>query len=530
MSHDPVVNDALTELGLSGSPFTPGDCASADFISPLRENQVQRAAHLCRYGDQLLVVVGGKGAGKTFFLTKLSLDLAEIPQLVMMDAADYAEAEDEFWAALVAQLGAQSLSMSDSVGAQIAAIRKHLAQCEDPPVLLLDNAEAFSDQVLAVLLSLMSSGAQESALKSVLAGSSKLVERLDALNNIEVMIYDLELAVVTVEQWQNFCDIQLRLYGLSGDSPITEDVLEGIISDAGINVRKIFEQLDDQLREERVTSIPEKGSLGLPPMHLALIVGLVVCLLLMVLVGERLFGGEEPATAPTFEKQADVVVYDSKGSAAQAANEAKIAQDMASDITKQDASNLDYDANGSDSVQPIIANRAAEAEPQVAAEVSQAITEAINEQSEAVAEPLVTGQAQQGTPIASGNATEATPEQDIRLVPPEQAQPVESAPAPSARAPSSINDLPDGRYVLQILAASKAEGLQAFVDDQSNRDSLRIAEIKRGSGSWFVLLQGNYASPEAARSAVKYLPKDQQKDGVWPRKTEDIKRILIENQ
>ena len=513
MSHDPVVSDALTELGLSGSPFTPGDNASADFISPLRENQVQRAAHLCRYGDQLLVVVGGKGAGKSFFMTKLAMDLVEEPQLIEFDAAQYGEDEQGFWGYLLNQL-TTPVAVVEGVGAQIAAIRQYLAQAEQPPVLLVDNADAFSDQLLAVLLSLMASGAGEPVIKVVFAGDSRLVERLDALNNLEVMVYDLELAVVTVEQWLNFCDIQLRLYGLSGASPITQESLEEIISEAGINVRKTFERLDDQLREVTVASMPKKGSLGLPPMHLALIVGLVLILLIVVLIGERLWGEDQSQSPPEFDKKTDVVVYD-----------AALAEPEASELA-QAARVVEQAASApSEPAQP------APASAEVAKTSQAAMAEA----------PVEEGQSPPAMPHIEERPTADAPSVAVPAVAPAaEPQPVQPAlvepapveqvpPASSSSAASSSFDLPDNRFVLQILAASKPTALREFVAQQPNRDSLRIAKIKRGNGSWYVLLQGDYASPDAARAAVSTLPKAQQKDGVWPRKTDDIKRILIDD-
>ncbi len=514
MSHDSVVSDALTDLGLSASPFTPGDSASADFISPLRENQVQRAAHLCRYGDQLLVVVGGRGAGKSFFLTKLALDLAEEPQLIEMDAAIYKDSESRFWPDLLNQL-TSPVDVADSLGAQIAAVRKYLAQCEEPPMLLMDNADTFSDQLLAVLMSLMSAGAGQPMIKVVFTGDTRLVERLDALNNIEVMVYDLELAVVTVEQWLNFCDIQLRLYGLSGDSPITEEVLEGIISDAGINVRKTFERLDDQLREVTVTSIPDKGSLGLPPMHLALIVGLVLFLLLVVLLGERLWGEDQSQTPPAFDKKSEVVVYDA------ALDESPASEIVEAALAVEQSST---DAAVAMASEPVKQEPPAQ-EAVTLAPIENAGSPSVVEKTEPAPVPAVQNAVPQTVPQDEDVKPAAAP--SVAVNSPAEELVVEAPPTEST-ADDSFN-LPDNRYVLQILAASKPTALREFVALQPNRDSLRIAKIKRGDGSWFVLLQGNYASPEAARSAVKSLPKAQQKDGVWPRKTDDIKRILFDN-
>ena len=555
MSQDSVASDALSELGLSGSPFTPSDYASADFISPLRENQVQRAAHLCRYGDQLLVVVGGKGAGKTFFLTKLAHDLADIEQLVVIDGAKYSESGETFWGDLLQQLAGANAASDSSVGAQIAALRKVLSQCDEPPVLLVDNADAFDDQVLAVLLSLMSTGVHEVPLKTVFAGSSRLVERLDNLNNLDVMIYDLELAIVTVEQWQNFCDIQLRLHGLSGASPISDDAIEAIINDAGINVRKIFDRLDDQLREVNVTSLPSKGNLGLPPMHVALIVGLVAILVLVVLLGERLWGGDDNAEVPVFDKDTEVVVFDSAApppesavqelyananapaaadstsvnraadtvsaaiaeldaAAAEAASQAASTPDVKLNGADLDVANLDEaDLDAAEVAESVGANAPVLTLPEAAAEIGQAATT-----QSGVTEPSVS------QPSASESSV-SQPEVVVEAASAPKGTAIASS-SPSSAATTSAFDLADGRYVLQIMASSNSQALNDFVVKQPNRASLRIVNIERSGADWYVLVQGDYASPEAARAGLRKLPKSQQRDGVWPRKTDDLRQLL----
>lgn len=535
MSQDSVTSDALTELGLSGSPFTPSDFASSDFISPLRENQVQRAAHLCRYGDQLLVVVGGKGSGKTFFLTKLSQDLADIPHLLVMDAAKYGESGDLFWGNLLEQLMGSAASAHTGIGAQIAALRQFLAKCEEPPVLLVDNADTFDDQALAIVLSLMSAGVGEVPIKTVLVGNSSLVERLDDLNNIDVMIYDLELAIVTVQQWQNFCDIQLRLHGLSGTNPITEESLQHIINDAGINVRKVFERLDDQLRETKVTALPSKGNLGLPPLHVALIAGLVGVLVLLVLVGEHLLGGDDTPPVPTYDKDTEVVVYDP------AAEEAELAQlRAASQISEPakavipsgvEAEPAKTSTRGPESIGALNAPVAPEVREQVALKVPQteedakAVVEALEErQAELAAAVPVVAEPEPVDiePIAQvAEATSRTVSTtDIPVVAPKPEPVSETRLTPSF-------DLPDGRYVLQIMASSDEGALRDYYAQQSNKSSLRIVNVDRSGKSWFLLLQGNYADVEAARAGIAKLPASQRRDGIWPRSSESVKEILL---
>jgi len=541
MSSDPVGSDALSAIGLSGSPLSPSDNASADFVSPLRENQVQRASHLCRYGDQMLVIAGGPGSGKTFFLTKLAIDLADLPNLVILDAGQYDESADAFWSDLLRQLEPMADDNLFSVGAQLAKLRSLLAQYEEPPVLLIDNGHKFSDSVLAMLLSLMSSVGGSVALKTVLAGDQQLVQRLDALNSVEVTVYDLELAAVSTEQWQNFCDIQLRLFGLAGESPIDAESLQVIVAVADGNVREIFERLDDKLREVSVAPTPKTGNLGLPPLHLAMLVGLVVCLVLVVLAGGRLWGdGDEDPEESAYDKNADVKLYDQRpepatkvvtiddsigrSSADQTLGPPLGASDEPAPMTSADDSyaagkDLPKAENpGEDEVNLPVAT--SEPKPAVKVPVSQPQSTTVKPAPAPEPSPSAS------VPQVADTTTATTAPKGTSIASQKQSSDKPKTASTASSWKGSRFDLPDNRYVLQIMAATNAEALEDFVATQSNRNTLYVVNIKRSGGDWFVLLQGDYASPEAARAAIKTLPKAQQKDGVWPRSALEIKAYL----
>ncbi|OCG15904.1 hypothetical protein A9G24_00740 [Gilliamella sp. App6-5] len=70
------------------------------------------------------------------------------------------------------------------------------------------------------------------------------------------------------------------------------------------------------------------------------------------------------------------------------------------------------------------------------------------------------------------------------------------------------------RYVIQLSASKSVEGLKKFVK-QNNITDYQIYETKHQSGSWFILIKGNYSSVDEAHKAIKALPSALQKDKPW---------------
>ncbi|WP_317932196.1 SPOR domain-containing protein [Halioxenophilus sp. WMMB6] len=502
MSENSTADDYLASLGLQESPFLPASFHSAPLISPIREQQLARAAHLCRYGEQMLVVVAGVGGGKSFFLSKLAFELVDIPQVHLLDALEFTSAEALFSELLQRLQPGFDEEPSENLGAALARLRSFLSQCLEPPLVLIDNAERLTDSELAMLLSLMASPGGAVAIKVVVSGDADLVARLDALNNLDVMIYDLELAEVTAQQWQDYCDAQLQSCGLAGTPLLSKDELRSLINGAHGDVGRVLQGIDAKLQAQSLAPKGAGFSLGLPPAHLAVLISLVACLVLVVLAGERLWGSggqEEP------EPQLEVVSLP----------EPLVPQTP----TVVAAEPLTASAESSP----------ARVEPApVAPAANTVVPTVISAKSEPVALPAVPAPQpeQMSVPQAEKPAAE---EPGTAIASPTQVSEAASPVAAPVKAGVNTLNLPGEHYVLQIMGASKSSALEDFVTGQPNQSSLHIVTMARSGGSWYVLLQGDYASAAAARAAIKTLPKSQQKDGVWPRKVADINRILTED-
>lgn len=509
-------------------PFS-ADPENSPFVSPVRESQLQRAAHQLRYGELLLVLAGVGGAGKSFFFAKLTQDLRDMPQVIAFDAQAL-NAPEAFLGFILESLKPQmALEPGVPVGALLATIRAALAQNIEPPVLMIDNADALSDKALAMLLSLIASAGGSVTMKTVLAGSSRLVERLDHLNTLEVLIYDIELANLTEGQWQEYVTVELAEFGLPVPKSLSDERIADIaLSEAG-HVGNTLSVFTGELRAaQAVESEPASASfrLGLPPTHLFTILALVACLALVVLAGERLWSGmgqgesivdlarplpssAEPAESdqsisetPLFDKSTEPVSVGSN----EPNNELSLGESE-SEIPESSVVELkgSIGEGTAESAQELDAEVQSSKDQAAAAEVAP-VVEIMERDEESLPVSVAPG-----TPIASNNS----------------AQTIES---PSkAISEGLLASIPDDHYLLQIMAAQNRASLEAFVAAQSNARSLKIVNTPRATGDWFVLLQGDYASVSAAKAGIKSLPQAQQKDGVWPRKAADIKQLMGAN-
>ncbi len=517
MSEISSVGEPLKDdISIGSSTLQPQ--ASQRFFNSAREQVLQRAAHLCHYGEQLLVVVADNDQGKSYFLEQLVNDLKISARSVVVKSRESDSAVKVLNQVLELLIDEPVETEDNSIGALLARIRVCLSQDSmGSPVVIIDDANWLTDEVLSMVLSLLTSGFESSPLKVVMAGNQELVARLDRLGGIEAMIYDLELPLPTASEWLAYAD------ELGASSVIDEDGIEQIVKENQNRYSRIIEDI-----EQRVFSSiaePEVSSrLGLPPLHLAAGVVLLALLLGIFVFGDWLWSSDSQTT--NVDAPSDIVVVNA-GSVASGSSES--------------TQYLNSDAE----VAPVIDPSVIEEDIEASLVVNSSEPESSNQQG------------QENNTDAIVSAFEDSPESKNSLEPknsPEHSEAVkgqvqslagnnhlslevsseaavsgEAASVQRVSNPSSFLARPDSNYVLQIMAARNKETLEQFRQTQSNRASIELVTLKRNSQNWFVLLQGNYSNAQQARNAIETLPEIQKKDGVWPRSVGQIKRSITEN-
>lgn len=91
-------------------------------------------------------------------------------------------------------------------------------------------------------------------------------------------------------------------------------------------------------------------------------------------------------------------------------------------------------------------------------------------------------------------------------------EPVSHKPEINTSTNSAI--IKDEHYAVQLSASKSAEGLRKLVK-QHNLTNYQIYETKRNNETWYILVQGNYATADEAKKAIKSLPDALQNDKPW---------------
>ena len=123
----------------------------------------------------LYLVTGPRGAGKSFLLRRLSLDLGEAGHLVLPGRASFDL--EQFLANLSA--GIEIAKPDGDIGHWLGRFRDRLAERSVAPVLMFDDADLLDDAVLGAFPPLFGVDLDAAAaLRIVLAGRPDLVRRI----------------------------------------------------------------------------------------------------------------------------------------------------------------------------------------------------------------------------------------------------------------------------------------------------------------------------------------------------------------
>lgn len=232
---DPTVSPPyLSHFHLRTAPFSPDGGAAFFYADAEREQFLNMLLHLTQYSEELLLVTGGPGSGKSALLEK------------------YLSRADEHWQ--ICRISGQSGAQPDQLFLQIAqcfhldvsklnpnqlleALASHLGQVQQQmtPVLVVDDAEQLSDDALEITLRLAELQGEHGRLVGVtLFADSSIGERLqqERFSSIPTP-HTLELKRLDLPNTSAYLNHRLRAAGFSGASPFTEKLVKRIYKASG---------------------------------------------------------------------------------------------------------------------------------------------------------------------------------------------------------------------------------------------------------------------------------------------------------
>ncbi len=508
------------------------------FYTPALKGLIQQLTHLAFFGDGISVVTGQKGSGKSALACELGehLDQAhDVVSLSLHSDLELAECVEKISRALgVAQV--DSLSVGEMLS-ELRAFVQTLSQENKLVVLVIDDAHHLDDQAVGALVSLLQGAPQSHAgLHLVLFSEPGLDGRIDALQIIDVAVYDFDLP--------NFSPTELSQF-LSRDPAIEETLNSSLVQKIWVNAKGLpgaalaLVNESGSAEGDSGTSKRNRFDFGVPYGHIAAI-GVLALVLLWSLVG-REGEVEEPPKAKVVAPGVvpGTVPADGAAESAEVAEEYTGSSSIAVSQSNEEDSDADViEGTGLDGDEALFVQDSADEpalvdseaalpseEPLEVGDIAPADDENEMLSGDNEAEAMYEASSDAAVPLEV--AAPSVNEVEEVIEPPSRHMNLSATMALTEPEVFLMAQNPDF-YSLQVIAASKKPLLEAYMARQPNRDTLYMYRGTREGKSWYVVVQGVYSSREAAMKGLRMLPKEQSKAGPWPRKLSAIQEEIDE--
>jgi len=480
------------------------------YLTPGLKGVTQQLAHLAFFGDGLSLVMGVAGAGKSALAEVLEAQLAHADDLVRLSfEAEVALAEGvEKIARGLGLLASGSLSVGEIL-AELRHFAQSLSHDKKLAILIIDNAHYLDDQCIGALVSLMQGRTESNfGLHLILLAKPGLDKRIDALQILDVPVYDFDIPAVSPSELA----VLLERKGFSDEIADAAQLQKIWAQSQGVPGLALSQlNVAQNVADDSATN--SKSPINLPLGHVAAVV-LLVLVLSWSLLGRD--GGEDEVS-----KGVIPVELEASGAAdtlTDSVEEIPSMSDAAGDVERAEslvAAQVDIPVSGvaGSDLAPVVVEGE---DPLVQQEVALSSSVGSAEVSSSI-------KLQQATPRPAVEPSPTSVLDDLQpvVVPAETSNNI-SEDAFIEASEAFILAQNEQHYTLQVIAASRREALEAYLDRQPNRDSLKMYRGTRQGKSWFVIVQGAYSTRAAAADGAKRLPAEQANAGPWPRRFKSI--------
>lgn len=542
--------------------------------------------HLCQYSENIVLVLGEPGLGKTTLMQALEASTGDFFQYLPLDAEDY-HATDSLFSAIAAGFAVGKYMTQVSLAANLATAS---ARDDKVWVLLLDNAHMLSDDILQALVNLFGLANTvktqgKSRLRLVLFGEPRLEQKLEAAKlqtERQENSHVLELEPLTPVEVEAYLQYKWHASGNKLALPFDNNVIKKIIDLAAGNPSKIERLVRDQLagvklglpkRKKRANAwtMPKIPLMGLIQGGLVIIglTGLAIFLLKPMLINsapnqlvkiemsapraksiqlqeKQIANKQEVAEAVEAElPQSVAAILQAKTDPAAVAEQPTAVlprvlelEQLAKEKFKQTEESPQQTASSKTAtvseqttaavVEPTadMASNIAKQEGPITVAVaatSPAAEKITSEHSDANKTAVVNElQKQQVAVLKQGPANPTTVQANKKNITKES---LNLAATPS-QGREKILSLPSSNFTLQLLGAGKISGIEQFIKQNKLGNHAYYYRSSRQNQPWYILLYGNYPSKEQAKAALARLPAAVRAQNPWVRDIAGVKKAL----
>lgn len=513
----------LLHYQLQHDPFVPRP-AGFRFFTPGRKPVLAQLHHMAHFSEQLQVVVGPEGSGKTLLRQAMVASCnKDKVQCVVSSGREYADAGG------LERLICQAMGCAD-----LPSLLERVEQLHATGMqlyLVIDDAHHLEQAAIQMLAELSQSG--RAAPRVFLFADESIVAALEAVDlpGDSVWLQLVELPPLTLEETRGYLGQRLEAAGQGIELLDDEQIARIHEQSAGwpAEINRVARQVMMEEVQQPARVSRQRGTI-LP----------VRSLVALVLVGAGvgiawMMGGEEPEPTRTVLTLPDQVAT--------------------VDVT--DASRapvLQMPGDSSSAMERIIEEP--DGEPLAAAQVTRTPTVTAegdlpapvampepprHDAPQLVEAPGVPAPTARAEIEPDSAAPAATP---VPAAPPETPRVATAAPAqaPAAPLPSAASQAdqprtgyhqagwyrqrPSGEYALQLLGTRSRQAALDFVNRQAGVADLGMFETQHEGKPWFVVTQGAYGNRSQAMQGIAALPAPLQKQNPWPRSMASIQQSL----
>ncbi len=180
------------------------------FSLPDRESELDLIRHLIDFGDEMVLMTGRVGVGKTRLLQVLLESLVTEKDIIRFDGVEFTELSQFF------ALFAQTVGFDDAEVQRnqwIIALQYHLIKSypNEAPLIVIDNADALSDELLegmALLASLQNENRK--LVRILIVGNLDVKEQVDNNVDLSFKVRTIEIFPLDDDQMGDFIDYLIQ--------------------------------------------------------------------------------------------------------------------------------------------------------------------------------------------------------------------------------------------------------------------------------------------------------------------------------
>jgi DamX protein len=511
-----LLSDYRQRYGLSEDPFSD-DYSFPLFTAAGRRQVLDQLLHLCQFSNQLLVITGEAGVGKTRIAHALADSLEENDHLCFL-ALSLGQTLEQLLRAIAESF---NLDINDaaSIDELIKEIEKFIelhalnqeAESDGLVLLIIDNAEHLDAQCVAALGALLENKPQPYPLHIVLVGEPVLVSRISVIESENLQISDFHLPAFTLSETVDYLNFRMEMADYLGPEIFTEAIVDPWWRQAHGQLSLIHESAQDKLLQS-VLPQSESRRFNFPLFHIMAISAVIAVAGVFYLYLDKPEKNTEALVAtPNVVATSSFAVAESSQPIAdtqtplepilQSLPEVSINQSPAENIP--DASEVVADSASSSVA---------------------AILPPVEVKMEAIKEPVVVNE----PTVLANNTIENNPTSAADVTRLTEPKPRISNPTGTefSAHEQEILSWSASQFTIQILGVSNLKSAQDFVNSQTNKSDLLIFETRRAGKKWYVVVTGHFVSNAEARSAVARLPAKQRESGPWPRQIKIIQQEI----